>query len=67
MKFVFHNNSGFSLASAFVGVDRSAPDEESLVLLKPVVQFYFTYGVSRGFSTQLFNIAVCLLFITSRL
>ena len=32
-----------------MGVGRIAPDEERLVLLKPVVRFYFTYGVSRGF------------------
>ena len=38
-----------SVASAFVGVGRVAPDEERLVLLKPVFQFYFNYGVSRGF------------------
>ena len=38
-----------SLASAFVGVGRIAPDEERLVLLKLVVQFCFTYDVSRGF------------------
>ena len=37
------------LTSAFVGVGRIAPDEERLVLLKPVVQFNFTYGVSGGF------------------
>ena len=30
-------------------VGRIAPDEESLVLLKPVVQFSFIYGVPRGF------------------
>ena len=35
-------------------VGRIAPDEERLILLKPVVQFYFTYGVSRGFSIHLF-------------
>ena len=39
----------FSLTSAFVVVGRFAPDEERFVLLKPVVQFYFTCGVSRGF------------------
>ena len=38
-----------SLNSAFVGVGRIAPDEERLVLLKPVVQFSFIYGVARGF------------------
>ena len=38
-----------SLASAFVGVGRNAPDVERLVFLKPVVQFYFTYDVSSGF------------------
>ena len=37
-----------NLASAFVVVECIAPDEERLVLLKPVVQFSFTYGVSRG-------------------
>ena len=36
-----------SLPSAFVIVGRFAPDEERLVLSKPVVQFSFTYGVSR--------------------
>ena len=39
----------FSLASAFVRVGRVAPDEERLVLLKPVMQFSFIYGVSRDF------------------
>ena len=34
--------------SAFVVVGRFAPDEERLFLSKPVVQFSFTYGVSRG-------------------
>ena len=38
-----------SLTSAFVVVGRIAPDEERIVLLKPVVQFYFTNGVLRGF------------------
>ena len=38
----------------FVGVGRFAPDEERIVLLKAVVQFYFTYSVSRGFSIHLF-------------
>ena len=37
------------LASAFLGVGRIATDEERLVLLKPVVQFSFTYGMSSGF------------------
>ena len=37
------------LASVFVGDGGIALVEERLVLLKPVVQFYFTYGVSRGF------------------
>ena len=37
------------MASAYMGVGRIAPDEERLVLLKPVVQFYFIYGVSRGY------------------
>ena len=36
------------MPSAFVVVGRFAPDEERLVLSKPVVQFSFTYGVSRG-------------------
>ena len=36
------------LAFAFVEVEHVAPDEERLVLSKPVVQFSFTYGVSRG-------------------
>ena len=36
------------LSSDFVVVCRIAPDEETLILSKPVVQFYFTYGVSRG-------------------
>ena len=36
------------LTSAFVGVWRIAPDKERLVLWKPVVQFSFSYGVSRG-------------------
>ena len=40
--------SEFSLAPAFVGVGHNAPDEERLVLLKPVVHFLFTYGVLRG-------------------
>ena len=43
----------YSLAFVFVGVGRISPDEERLVLLKPVVQFYFSYGVSRGFSLYL--------------
>ena len=37
------------LTSAFVGVVCIAPDEERLVFLKPVVQFYFIYGASSGF------------------
>ena len=37
-----------SLASAFVGVGRIAPDEERLVLLKLAVLFSFAYGVLRG-------------------
>ena len=36
-----------NLPSAFVVLGRIATDEESLVLLKPVEQFSFTYGVSR--------------------
>ena len=28
--------------------NRIAPDEERLVLSKPIVQFSFTYGMSRG-------------------
>ena len=35
------------IASAFVGVGCIAFHEEKLVLLKPVVQFSFAYGVSR--------------------
>ena len=31
-----------------VRIGRSAPDEERLVLSKPVVQFSLTYGVSRS-------------------
>ena len=34
-------------ASAFEGVGRIAPDEERLVLLKPVMHLSFTYGVLR--------------------
>ena len=34
--------------SAFVGGGRIAPDEERLVLLKPVVYLSFTYSVLRG-------------------
>ena len=37
-----------SLTSTFVVVGPFAPGEERLVLLKPVVQFSFTYVVSRG-------------------
>ena len=37
------------MSSAFMGEERIAPDEERLVLLKPVVQFYLTYGGSRVF------------------
>ena len=37
-----------SMASAFVGAGCVAPDEERLVVLKPVVHFSFTYGVLRG-------------------
>ena len=37
-----------SLPSAFVVVGRFAANEERLVLSKPVVQFSFSYGVSRG-------------------
>ena len=36
------------LASAFEGEGHIAPDEERLVLSKPVMQFSFTCGVSRG-------------------
>ena len=38
-----------SLTSAFMIVGRFAPDEERLVLSKPVVQYSFTYGVSKVF------------------
>ena len=38
-----------SLASDFARIGRVAPDEERIVLLKPVEQFSFTYGVSKGF------------------
>ena len=41
-----------SLASDFVGLVRIAPDEERLVLLKPVVHFSFTYGVLRCLSVN---------------
>ena len=34
---------GSSLGSAFVGGGRTAPDEERLVLLKPVLQIIFLY------------------------
>ena len=37
------------LTSAFVVVGHIASDKERLVLLKPVMQFSFTYGASRGF------------------
>ena len=40
------------LASAFVEIRHIVPDEERLVLLKPVMLFSFTYGVLRG---QKFN------------
>ena len=36
-------------ASTLVSARCIAPDEERLVLLKLVVLFYFTYGVSRGY------------------
>ena len=36
------------MSSAFMGEERIAPDEERLVLLKPVGLFSFTYGVLRG-------------------
>ena len=36
------------LASASVGGGRIAPDEERLILSKPVVHFSFTYGVLGG-------------------
>ena len=39
----------FLQATAFVGIGCIAPDEERLVLLKPVVQFYFIYDASKGF------------------
>ena len=39
----------FSLASTFVEIGRIGPDEEKLLILKEIVQFSFTYGVSRGF------------------
>ena len=38
----------WTLSSAFVGVGCIAPDEERLVLLKPIMHFSFTYGVLRG-------------------
>ena len=37
-----------SLVSTSVEVGRIAPDEERLALSKPVVQFSFPYGMSRG-------------------
>ena len=37
------------LTSTYVVVGHFVPDEERLILLKPFVQFYFTYGVSRGY------------------
>ena len=37
-----------SLSSAFLLEGCNAPDEERIVFTKPVVQFSFTYGVSRG-------------------
>ena len=38
-----------ALTSAFVVVGRIEPHEERIVLQKPVVQIYFTYGVLRDF------------------
>ena len=43
------SSNRISLTFAFVVVGLFAPDEERLVLLKLVVQFYFTYDVSRGY------------------
>ena len=43
-----------SLPSAFVVIGRIVPDGERLVLSKLVVQFSFTYGVSRGIFLYLF-------------
>ena len=42
------------LASASVDVGRIAPDEERLVLSKPVMQLSFTYGLSKC------NLYICL-------
>ena len=54
--FFLHRNSATkaearlrsNLSSTFVGGGRIIPDEERLVLLKPVVHLSFTYGVLRG-------------------
>ena len=43
-----------SLASAFMGLECFAPDEEGLSLSKPIVKFSFIYGVSMFF-VCLFN------------
>ena len=48
------------LPSAFVVVGRIAHDEERLVLSKPVVQFSFTYGMSRGYFMHLFYYILCI-------
>ena len=51
-----------------MGAGRITPNEERIVLLKPVVQFSFTYGVSRGFFNRLFYALITsLLFIVSKL
>ena len=39
------NQQKISLASAFIGRECIVPDEERLVLLKPVVHLSFTYDV----------------------
>ena len=48
--FFIRCNASYSLKSRSQtkGVGHVAPDEERLVLLKPVVNFSFIYGVLRG-------------------
>ena len=43
-----HAETETSMASAFTGGGCIAPDEERLVLLKPVVHLSFAYGVLSG-------------------
>ena len=42
------DSNQLSIDSAFMRVGGFVPDEERLVLSKPVVKFSFIYGVSRG-------------------